>query len=99
MPTAMISPSDRVPGRASEPPEMGSAMAAATELFVDGGSGLQGFPEIMNKLAEGRGRWRPGWPTPPLGAGQGQAAPRSGEAALLPPFDSPLDSVFVTVKY
>jgi hypothetical protein len=38
-------------------------------------------------------------PRPPLGAGQGQAAPRAGVAALLPPFDSPLDSVFVTKKY
>ena len=49
MPPAMISPYGRVPGRASEPPEMGSAMAAATELFVDGGSGLQCFPENVNK--------------------------------------------------
>jgi hypothetical protein len=45
----MIYPSGRVPGRASEPPEIGSAMAAAMELFVDGGSGLQGFPEKMYK--------------------------------------------------
>jgi hypothetical protein len=28
---------------------MGSAMVAVTELFVDGGSGIQDFPEIMNK--------------------------------------------------
>ena len=38
-------------------------------------------------------------PTPPLGVGQGQAAPRVGEAALRLLSDSPLDSVFVTVKY
>jgi hypothetical protein len=49
MPLAMIFPSDRVPGRTSESPEMGSAMVAATELFVDGGSGIQGFPEKMYK--------------------------------------------------
>ena len=49
MPPAMIPLSGRVPGRASEPSEMGSAMAAATELFVDEGSGVQGFPDIMNK--------------------------------------------------
>jgi hypothetical protein len=28
-------------------PEMGSAVAAAMELFVDGSSGIQGFPEKM----------------------------------------------------
>ena len=49
MPPAMISPSGRVPGRALELPEMGSAMAVATELFVDGGSGIQGFLEKMYK--------------------------------------------------
>ena len=49
MPPAMISPSGRVPRRASESPKMGSAMAAAAELFVDGGSGIQGFPEKMYK--------------------------------------------------
>jgi hypothetical protein len=49
MPPVMISPSGRVLGRASEPPEMGSAMAAAMELFVDGGSGVCGFPGNMYK--------------------------------------------------
>jgi hypothetical protein len=46
-------------------------------------------------LVEARG------PTPPLRAGQGQAAPRAGLAALLPFFDSlwSLDSVFVTENY
>ena len=38
-PPEMTSPSGRVPGRASEPPEMGSALTAATELFVDFFSG------------------------------------------------------------
>jgi hypothetical protein len=45
----MIYPSDRVPGRASESPEMGSTMAVSTELFVDGGSGVQGCPEKIYK--------------------------------------------------
>jgi hypothetical protein len=49
MPPEMISPSGRVPERALEPFEMGFTMAAATELFVDGGSGVWGFPEIVNK--------------------------------------------------
>jgi hypothetical protein len=40
MPPVTISLSGRVPGRASEPPEMGSAMTAATELFVEYGSGV-----------------------------------------------------------
>ena len=31
-------PSDRVPGRAPEPPEMGSTMAAASVCFVEIGS-------------------------------------------------------------
>ena len=75
---------------------MGSAMAAATELFVDGGSGIQGFPVTENKYAEGRGRWTPGGATPPLGAGPGMAAPRPGVAALWLFFVSPSDSVFVT---
>jgi hypothetical protein len=46
---AMIPPSARVPGRASEPLETGSAMAVAMELFVDFGSSLHGFPEKMYK--------------------------------------------------
>jgi hypothetical protein len=33
-------PLRQVPGRASEPSKLGSTMAAAAELFVDGGSGL-----------------------------------------------------------
>ena len=44
-----IPPSGRVLERAPEPPEMGSVMAATTELFVDGGLGIQGFPEKMYK--------------------------------------------------
>jgi hypothetical protein len=30
------------------PPELGSTMAAAMELFMDGGSGVLGFPEDVN---------------------------------------------------
>jgi hypothetical protein len=37
--------------------------------------------------------------TPPLDVGQGQAVPRASLAALLPFFDTPLDSVFVTENY
>ena len=80
----------------SLPPKLVSAMAAATELFVELCSGVQGFPVTENKYAEGRGRWMPGGPTPPLGAGPGLAAPRHGVATLGPPFDSPSDFVFVS---
>jgi hypothetical protein len=45
----MISPSGRVLGRASEPPEMGLAMVAVMELFVDFDSGIQGFSEVVHK--------------------------------------------------
>ncbi len=36
-------PSGRVPGRASDPPDLGTMVAAATEGFVDILSGNQGF--------------------------------------------------------
>ena len=71
-------------------------MAAATELFMELCSGVQGFPVTENKYAEGRGRWRPGGPTPCLGAGPGLVAPRGGVATLCPLFVSPSDSIFVS---
>ena len=71
-------------------------MTAATELFVELCSGVQGFPVTENKYAEGRGWWRSGGAIPPLGAGPGLAAPRHGVATLWLDFDSPSDSVFVT---
>ena len=71
-------------------------MAAATELFVELCSGVQGFPVTENKYAEVRGWWRPGGPTPPLGAGLGLAAPRHGVATMWPHFVSPSNSVFVS---
>ena len=71
-------------------------MTAATELFVELCSGVEDFPVTENKYAEGQGQWRPGGPTPPLGAGPGLAAPRNGVATLWPHFVSLSDSVFVS---
>ena len=54
------SPSGRVPGRAPEPPEMGSTMAAASVCFVKIGLGTRYFPlrRIYGREGEIGGRPR-----------------------------------------
>src|SRR4051794_27745259 len=91
----MISHSGKVPGR---PPEMGSAMADATELFVEYDSGLQGFLDTENIWAKRQSRRRPGGPTHTLGVGPALAAPRPHVAAMLPHFNSVQVCCFGMVK-
>jgi hypothetical protein len=71
-------------------------MVAATELFMDGGSGLQGFPEDVNiggraRSVGAQGAHIMGW------HGQGAAQP-PGVADSLPYFVSPSDSMNVSEK-
>ena len=75
MPPVTISLSGRVPGRASEPPEMGSTMAAAAELFVDKlARVLRVFTTGGIYRREGRRRWAPEVGPPCPGAARGGRA-------------------------
>ena len=92
----MISLSGRVPGIASEP--------SRTRVGDDGGVGTfrgillgsLGFSRDGEYMGEEAESAVAGGPTRTLGAGPGLAAPRPRVAALLPLFDSPSDSVFVS---
>ena len=89
-----ISPSGRVPGRASEPSRTRVGDDGRDKTFRGIVLGYLGFSrdgEYMGEeaeSAEARGA------TPPLGVGPGLAVPRHGVATLWPLFVPPSDSVF-----
>ena len=95
-PPVMISPSGRVPGRASEPSREGFRVDGGVGTFHGIWLGCLGFSRDGEYMGEEAESTEAGGPTRTLGAGPGLAAPRPRVATLWPLFDSPSDSVFVS---